>query len=217
MPEHGRNSGETPHAAELAPKPTLLDQMGGPSGLVYTGLPVVVFVVANSVFGLQGGIWSAIGIAVAITVLRLVRKEPIRPAVSGLIGVGVAAFIAYQTGSAKGFFLVGIWASLLIGSVLLVSVLVRWPLVGVAVNLFGDKGNAWRRDRPSRHDYDIATLALVSVFAARFVVQQWLYNEDNTGWLAFAKIAMGYPLLGLALLVVVWAARRSTKRLKALD
>lgn len=102
MPEHGRNSGETPHAAELAPKPTLLDQMGGPSGLVYTGLPVVVFVVANSVFGLQGGIWSAIGIAVAITVLRLVRKEPIRPAVSGLIGVGVAAFIAYQTGSAKG-------------------------------------------------------------------------------------------------------------------
>jgi hypothetical protein len=48
-------------------------------------------------------------------------------------------------------------------------------------------------------------------------VQQWLYNEDSTGWLAFAKIVMGYPLLALALLVVLWAVRRSDKRLKALS
>ncbi|WP_281399479.1 DUF3159 domain-containing protein [Saccharopolyspora phatthalungensis] len=38
---------------------------------------------------------------------------------------------------------------------------------------------------------------------------------DATGWLAFAKIAMGTPLTALALLVVVWAFRRSTKRLTA--
>ena len=40
-----------------------------------------------------------------------------------------------------------------------------------------------------------------------------LYDTDATGWLAVAKIAMGTPLLALALLVVFWAFRRSTERL----
>jgi hypothetical protein len=58
--------------------------------------------------------------------------------------------------------------------------------------------------------YDVATLALVAVFAARFVVQNWLYGQDATGWLAFARIAMGYPLTAVALVVVVWAVRRAS-------
>jgi hypothetical protein len=196
---------------------TMLEQMGGVSGLAYSSVPVVVFVLANALFGLQAGIWSALGSAVLITVVRVVRKEPLQPAISGFFGVAIAAFLAYRTGSAKGFFLFGIWASVVYGSALLISVLVRWPLAGVIWNALNGTGMAWRRDKASRRDFDIATLALAAVFAARFVVQRWLYNEDYTGWLAFAKIAMGYPLYGLALLVVVWAVRRSDKRLKEIE
>nr|WP_306999402.1 DUF3159 domain-containing protein [Amycolatopsis thermophila] len=195
----------------------MLEQMGGVSGLIYSSLPIVVFVLANSFFGLTVGIWSAVGSAVAITVLRLVRREPLQPAISGFFGVAIAAFIAYRTGSAKGFFLFGIWASLVYGSVFVLSVLVRWPLAGVIWNFLNGTGTAWRRDKSSRFGYDVATLALAAVFGARFIVQRWLYEADYTGWLAFAKIAMGYPLYALALLVVVWAVRRSDKRLKALE
>ncbi|SDZ47007.1 Protein of unknown function [Saccharopolyspora shandongensis] len=56
-----------------------------------------------------------------------------------------------------------------------------------------------------------AVRAATAVFAARFIVKQWLYLTDATGWLAFAKIAMGTLLTALALLVVVWAFRYSTK------
>nr|WP_245788481.1 DUF3159 domain-containing protein [Amycolatopsis marina] len=203
---------ERPEAA-----PTMLEQMGGVSGLAYSSVPVVVFVLANALFGLQPAIWCALGSAVLITVVRVVRKEPLQPAISGFFGVAIAAFLAYRTGSAKGFFLFGIWASVVYGSVLLASVLVRWPLAGVIWNALNGTGMAWRRDKQSRRDFDIATLALTAVFAARFIVQRWLYDEDHTGWLAFAKIAMGYPLYGLALLVVVWAVRRSDKRLKAIE
>jgi len=195
----------------------MLEQMGGVSGLVYSSLPIIVFVLANSFFGLTVGIWSAVGSAVAITILRLVRREPLQPAISGIFGVAIAAFIAHRTGSAKGFFLFGIWASLIYCGVFVVSVLVRWPLAGVIWNFLNGTGTAWRRDKPSRFGYDVATLALAAVFGARFVVQRWLYEADYTGWLAFAKIAMGYPLYGLALLVVVWAVRRSDKRLKSLE
>ncbi|MCR6486051.1 DUF3159 domain-containing protein [Amycolatopsis sp. OK19-0408] len=201
---------------EEEPQPTLLEQMGGVSGLIYSSLPVIVFVLANSFFGLTAAIWTSIGSAVAITVLRLVRKEPLQPAISGFFGVAIAAFIAYRTGSAKGFFLFGIYASLIYCGVFVLSVVVRWPIAGVVWNMLNGTGQAWRKDKPSRYGYDVATLAMALIFAARFVVQRWLYQEDYTGWLAFAKIAMGYPLYALGLLVVVWAVRRSDKRLKAL-
>ncbi|WP_285502238.1 DUF3159 domain-containing protein [Actinokineospora sp. NBRC 105648] len=191
--------------------------MGGVSGLVYSSVPVVVFVLANAFFGLKVGIWSAVGSAVAITVLRVVRKEPLQPAISGFFGVAIAAFIANQTGSAKGFFLFGIWTSLIYGGVFAVSILLRWPLVGVVWSALNGHGQAWRQDKRSRAAYDLATLTFVLVFAARFIVQKWLYDEDLTGWLAFARLAMGYPLFAIALAVTVWAVRRAQARQNDLE
>lgn len=57
---------------------------------------------------------------------------------------------------------------------------------------------------------------LAGIFGARFVVQRYLYEADEVGSLGFAKIAMGYPLLAVGLLVAAWAARASDKRLKTL-
>ncbi|WP_052488543.1 DUF3159 domain-containing protein [Streptomyces sp. 150FB] len=199
------------------PKPTMLEQMGGTTGLVYTALPIVAFVLANASFGLTPAICTSVGVGLAITVLRMVRKEPLQPALSGLFGVAVASFVAWKTGSANGFFLLGIWASLFLAVIFLLSVLVRRPLAGIVWGALNGTGTAWLRDKPSTRYYDIATLAFTAVFTVRFVVQQWLYEQDATGWLAFAKIAMGYPLLALAFLVVLWAARRSGRRLRALN
>ncbi|HEV2779124.1 MAG TPA: DUF3159 domain-containing protein [Actinophytocola sp.] len=196
---------------------TLLQEMGGISGLIYSSVPVLVFVLVNSIFSLQPAIWSAVGSALLITVIRIVRKQPLQPAISGFFGVAIAAFIAYRTGSAKGFFLFGIWASLVYGSVFTLSVLVRWPLVGVIWGLLNGHGQRWRADRKAMIAYDLATLAWAAVFAARFIVQRWLYDEDQTGWLAFARIAMGYPLTAVALLVTIWAVRRAGHRVRDLE
>ncbi|XXC91960.1 DUF3159 domain-containing protein [Streptomyces sp. A5-4] len=80
-------------------------------------------------------------------------------------------------------------------------------MAGIVWGAINGTGTTWLKDKPSRRYYDLATLALTGVFVARFLVQQWLYEENSTGWLAVAKIAMGYPLLALAFLVVLWAAR----------
>lgn len=212
-PEPKQDRGPQP---ESKPKPTALDQLGGSTGLVYMMLPIVAFVLANASLGLVPAICTALGVALAISAARLIRKEPLQPALSGLFGVAIASFVAWKSGSANGYFLVGIWSSLILCGVFLLSVLVRRPLAGIVWSALNGTGNAWLKDKPSRHYYDIATLTLAGVFAARYVVQEWLYEEDATGWLAVAKIAMGYPLLALALIVVVWAARCSGKRLKAL-
>ncbi|MEV0778068.1 DUF3159 domain-containing protein [Streptomyces sp. NPDC050428] len=196
-------------------KPTALEQAGGTKGLVYSALPVVAFVVANNVGGLKTAIIVAVVVAVAIAANRLLRKESLQPALGGLFGVAIAAGVTWYTGSAKDYFLIGIWASLA-GAVLFVaSVLARWPLAGLIWNAATGRGTVWRADRRSRLYYNIATLVLAFIFGARFVVQQYLYEADEVDSLGYAKIAMGYPLLAVGLLVVAWAARASDKRLKA--
>ena len=196
------------------PEPTMLERVGGVSGLVLAGVPTFAYVIANAIAGLDAAVVVAVAVSVGLIVFRLVRRQPLQPAVSGLLGVVIAALIAYYTGSAENYFLPGIWISLAMAAAFTVSLLMRRPLVGVIWNLLRSSGPdpQWRDDRTVLRGFDIATLAFVVLFAARFVVQQWLYEGGHTGWLAFARIGMGYPLLGVALLVVFWAVRRANRR-----
>jgi len=184
--------------------PTMWQQMGGPMGMVDSGLPVVVFIVANTIGGLGWGIGAALGAAVVIAAMRIARRRPVTQAIAGVFGVGIAAYIAYRTDSAKGYFLLGIWSYLLYGGALLLSIVVRWPLVGVIWEAINGRGTAWRSDRGLVRRYDRATFVWVLVFAARYLVQNYLYDTDQVGWLAAVRLLMGYPAFILAIAISVW-------------
>jgi hypothetical protein len=109
----------------------VLEQLGGWRGMVDASLPTVAFIVANSLNGLRTGIWAALGAALLVFVLRLVRRESVQQAVSGLFAVGVAVAIAAASGQARDFFVLGIVRNGVIGVVLLGSIAMRRPLVGV--------------------------------------------------------------------------------------
>ncbi len=191
------------------PGPTLLEQMGGVTGVVASTIPVVVFVVVNLLSALQPALIAAIVAGVAVFVFRVARKQPLQPAVSGLLGVGVAAFIAARTGEARGFYLPGLLTSAAFGLAFLVSVLVRWPLAGVVWHGINGHGHAWRRDPRLLRAYTWASLLWAAVFASRVVLQGFLYYRNEETWLGVARLLMGYPLVGLALLGTVWAVRRA--------
>src|SRR5690242_20464947 len=109
----------------------VLDQLGGWRGMLDATLPTVAFIVANALGGLWVGIWTALGVAVLVFGLRIVRRESIQQGLSGLVGVGVAVAIAAFSGQARDFFVLGILRNAAIGIVLMGSILFRWPLVGV--------------------------------------------------------------------------------------
>lgn len=109
----------------------VLDQLGGWRGMVDASLPTLAFIVANSLGGLRVGIWSAVGAAVLVFLLRMVRRESVQQAFSGLFAVGIAVAIAAYSGQARDFYVIGIIRNVAIGALLLGSVVVRWPLVGV--------------------------------------------------------------------------------------
>jgi hypothetical protein len=109
----------------------VIEQLGGWRGMVDASLPTIAFVVGNVMGGLRAGVWAALGLALLVFALRLVRRESVQQAVSGLLAVGVAVAIAAASGQARDFFVFGILRNAVIGVVLVASIPVRWPLVGV--------------------------------------------------------------------------------------
>jgi hypothetical protein len=195
----------------------VLEQMGGVSGLIYSSLPVVVFVPVSSAFGLLAAIGAALGVATLILAWRLIRRESVQPAVSGFLGVGISALIAYLVGASKGYFLLGIWMSLFWAVVFGVSVVIRRPVVGYIWGWVNTHDRGWRGVRRAVLAFDVATLVWVAVFTARFIVQQHLYDADETGWLGVARIAMGWPLTAVAALETYFAIRTAQRAVKERD
>ncbi|MCA2232845.1 MULTISPECIES: DUF3159 domain-containing protein [Mycobacterium] len=189
----------------------LLAQAGGVSGVIYSSLPVVVFVIVSSVSGLVPAIAAALGVAALVLLWRLIRRDSPQPALSGFFGVALCALIAYVLGESKGYFLLGIWMSLVWAVVVAASVAIRRPLVGYAWSWATGRGDGWRSVPRAVLAFDIASLGWVLVFTSRFVVQGLLYDADRTGWLAAARIGMGWPLTVLAALAT-YAAIKSAQR-----
>ena len=200
-------------AQSVTPAERVMAQLGGVSGMIYSSLPVLVFVGTSRLVGLSAAVGAALGVATLILLWRLIRRESAQPAVSGLIGVVICALIAYMVGQSKGYFLLGIWMSLLWAAVFGVSILIRRPVVGYIWSWLGGHGRAWRDVRRAVYAFDIATLTWVVVFGARFVVQHLLYQSDHTGWLVVARISMGWPLTAAAALVTYLAIRVAQRAL----
>ena len=178
---------------------------------------MVVFVPVSTTFGLMPAISAALGVATLILIWRLIRRESVQPAVSGFFAVGVSALIAYLMGESKGYFLLGIWSSLVYAVLFGVSVIIRRPVVGYVWGWVNSHDRDWRSVRRAVLAFDVATLTWVAVFASKFVVQKYLYDADETGWLGVARIVMGYPLSAVAALVTYLAIRSAQRAMHAQD
>ncbi|HJE90941.1 MAG TPA: DUF3159 domain-containing protein [Dietzia timorensis] len=191
------------------PDAPLLEQMGGVKGLVTSTLPVLAFVPVNAFWGLRPAMFAAIGAAVVLLLWTVIRREKIAPAIGGFFAVVICVFIAYRTGSARGYYLYGIITQIVYGLVFAVSAAVKWPLVGVIWGFVNGHGNAWRKVPAAMRWYIVATAIWAFVFFARVAVQAPLYYADLEDALGVARIAMGWPLAIVAAAGTVWAVKKA--------
>ncbi|CAM5662977.1 hypothetical protein GCM10010329_23830 [Streptomyces spiroverticillatus] len=191
--------------------------IGGVHGTVLSVLPVIAYIAVNAAAGMWPAIWSSLGTAALVGVWQLLRKE--KPA-AALIGLGTAVITcgaAVLAGEAKGYYLIGNWITVGIGSLLLLSVLVRRPLIGQVWAAANSQGTFWRTDRRSLLHYDLATVFWALLCFSRFAVERWLYNLDETTWLGIVRLLMGWPLTFVVVLNNIWAVRKVDARRKLYD
>lgn len=195
------------------PAAALLIRAGGVRGLVYTALPVTTFAVTNSLTGLRPALIAAIAVASLILAWQLFRRESTRPAILGFAGIAVGAAFALITGRAKDFYLPGIWMYLGLALAFTISIMIRRPLVGVGWAWMTGRDGTWRRIPKVRLAFDIATAVMATASWSRFLVQNYLYDTDQEGLLAAARIAMGWPIFVVTSSVIYLAVRVSIRAL----
>lgn len=193
--------------ASMDPK----EMFGGPRDWVDQALPPIAFVIGNLVGKLEMGIRFAIGAVVLVVIVRLVRRETLRHAFSGVIGVLIAVAFAKRTGEAKNYFLPGIIINGVYAFAFFLSAALRKPIVGFVMKILMDKPKAWHDDPRVRRAMIEATIGWGMVSVLRVVVQESLRRLDATGWLAVTKIAMGWPLYLAALALTLPYIKRRTR------
>ena len=195
--------GETPTAGAL------LGAMGGVRGIVESLLPGFVFVVVYAITEQTlPSVLIPAGIAVLFVLVRVLTRTPVVPALVGLLGIAVSAALAIFSGDAKENFVLGFWLNGAYVVGLLVSLAVRWPVIGVIVGLLRGEGSQWRDDKAKYRVAFVTTVLWTCLFAARLAVQVPLYYADQTQLLGGAKLIMGLPLYA-ATLWVTWLLVRA--------
>src|SRR4051794_34516164 len=132
-----------------------------------------------------------LGLAVTLLVVRIVQRQPVQFVVNSIVGIGIAAVFALRSGKAEDVFLPGIIYNAGYALVMALSVLVRWPLVGVMIGSVTGDVTAWRRQPGVVRLCSKLTWLLAAPCVVRVAVQYPLYLAGEVGWLGVTKIALG--------------------------
>jgi intracellular septation protein A len=191
----------------------LASALGGWKGVIDSGLPFVVFTIAYLVTDrdLETTLYASVGTAAVLALLRLVRRQSLQQVFSGLIGIGIAAFLAQRTGNADNFFLPGIITNAVYASVCLISIAVHKPLLGYVIEALRGRDMSWVKDPDAHRLFSTITWLWALNFVVRVAIMFPLYLLGQTAALGTLKILLGYPLFALGIFVTFRLLAKSKK------
>ncbi|MFD3687705.1 DUF3159 domain-containing protein [Nocardiopsis sp. NPDC058631] len=208
----------TEDTVEALVRSQLSKALGGKRGMVETAMPTLTFTLSYVIASdLRLSIILGVVAALILGAVRLVQRSSVQFVVTSLFGIGIAAVFAMRSGNAADAFLPGIIYNAVYAVVLSLSVLVRWPAIGLMIGPFiGHKEDftSWRSDPAVVTLASRLTWLLVLPCVIRVVVQYPLWMADTYGWadtfglLGLSKIAMGWPLQVAAFAGMVWVLAR---------
>ncbi|MGF1431742.1 DUF3159 domain-containing protein [Kitasatospora sp. LaBMicrA B282] len=190
-------------AARKEAADSIIQAFGGVRGMIDMTLPGLVFIVTfNLTHQVSTAAWAALGLSAVFVVLRLLRRETIQHAFSGVFGVAIGAYISMKTGKAENFYLPGLLWNVGYCLALAVSALVRWPLIGLTLGPVTGEMFTWRTQNPGRlRAYTKATWAWVVIMGIKPLILFPLYFTGNVNLLGWLKVALGIPPMLLAMYV----------------
>lgn len=218
------DSGEAPRAAglgravqaglsgETVSASGVLAAIGGVRGIIESLLPatiyLIVFVITRDA---RLSALAPLVIAAAAILIRLLQRQPLSAALSGLVGVIVCVAAVMFTGEGSSYFVPGFYINAAWILAHTVSLLIGWPLIGLLLGFLRGSLTEWRRVAALRRAAQVVTVFWILVFAARLAVQLPLYlaslppgdDPSAVDALGIARLVMGVPLFAIAI-VFTW-------------
>jgi hypothetical protein len=163
-------------------------------------------------FELSGSIGWAVGVALVIAIVFAIwriaeGKRPTR-ALSALLIVALSAYVAVKTDSAVAFFWPRVLVNLISALAFAVSILVRWPLLGVIVGPIVGTRMRWRQDPDLMRAYARASWLWVALCLIRAAVLVPLIEQQLVWGLAVTG-AIFYVLVIVTVLLSWVVIRRA--------
>jgi hypothetical protein len=177
----------------------LLRALGGTLGILESLVPSLIFVIVLAVTASTDrlpvlAITFSASASIVFIAIRLFRREALTQSIAGLLAVVASVILTVISGKAENSFVIGIYTNAAYALAFTVSILIRWPLVGVAVGLFTKRGHGWRQDRKLFRLLTWLTVVWIGMFGLRLVVEVPLYLSSNVAGLGLAKLVLGLPL-----------------------
>lgn len=180
---------------------SVLGAVGGWLGIVESILPALLFVsILAATKNTMAAVISAVSASAAFLLIQIIRRKPVTQAIAGAVGIAISAFLPLRDGGqAADYFVQGFFTNAIYLTVLLISMAIRWPIIGVLIGALIGDAKSWRRNKSKLRRFQTATALWVALFASRLLVQAPLYFANQTELLGIFRIAMGVPLYALCI------------------
>lgn len=225
----GNEGSVTTGTVEQVIRAQLAKALGGKRGMAEAAVPTLVFTVSylllrdrEGVHGpgilenpaLEWAIGLGLAIAAVLVVVRLAQRGSPQFVFNSLVGIAIASAFASISGQAEAAFLPGIIYNTVYAVVLAISILLRWPAIGLIIaGITGDLVS-WRRDPAVVRLCSRLTWLLVLPCVIRVAIQIPLYAAAGSSVAAFAalgtsKVLLGWPLQVAGFAIMVWLLSRN--------
>ncbi|WP_372499082.1 DUF3159 domain-containing protein [Streptomyces somaliensis] len=180
----------TPDARAVT-EAALFDAFGGVRGMVETVLPGLLFVTIFTVTkDLHASALAALAVSLLLVVVRLVRRDTVKHAFSGVFGVAFGVAFAMMTGDAKDFYLPGMLYTLGLGIAYVATALAGVPLIGLILGPVFKENLSWRTRNPGRkRAYAKASYAWGAILLGKCAILfplYWWADPTRLGWVLVA-------------------------------
>jgi hypothetical protein len=177
---------------------SLRQLLGGRRGALDASLPPLAFVLGWLVSGqsIAWGAGFAVVVGVVVGAVRLAKGHRVTAVVASVAAVATGALIALYTGRAQDFFLIQLLANIASALAWAVSILIRWPLLGLVVGTLLGQKTRWRRDPDLLRAYGRASWVWVlQQYTLRVLVYGVLWLSGSVVALGVARVALSWPLV----------------------
>jgi hypothetical protein len=173
----------------------------GRSGIIDSIIPPIAFVIVNAVSDVDAAIIASFAIALAISIYRLLRRQPLTFALGGIGSVIIAAALAKFIGKAEGFFLPGLISGIITVILCIASLIARKPIVAWTSHFARSWPLEWYWHPQVRPAYNEVTIAWTGFFIVRLALELELILIEQPTLVAIFNIVSGWPALIVLLIV----------------